>query len=217
MQVKDVVYLRLRDHIVDLTFAPGSSLREAALSELFGVSKTPIREALVRLEREGLVEVAPYRGARVREYTPEAIREIFDARGILEAECVRRAAEFREPLVLTALRTNTDNTRRALAVGDEKATAAALDEFDEILFRVLSNKLLAEVFDRLTLHLKRIGKIGASIERFGESLEFHEAIVTAIEEGDTRTAMATMRLHIASVRDVTEANAEATPLVSVSS
>lgn len=201
VQVKDIVYLRIRDRIVDHSFAPGESLREVALSELFGVSKTPIREALVRLEREGLVEIAPYRGARVREYTPEAVRELFDARGILETECVRRAAASRDPQVIAALGANTAETERALDAGDLVAAAAALDAFDDILFGLLHNRLLGDVFERLSIHLKRIGKLGASEARFRESLAFHREIVAAIEAGDPVTAAAAMREHIGSVRE----------------
>jgi DNA-binding GntR family transcriptional regulator len=202
VQVKDIVYLRIRDRIVDLTFAPGDSLREVALSTLFGVSKTPIREALVRLEREGLVEIVPYRGARVRRYTPEDVRELFDARGILETECVRRAAAQRDPAVIEALTANLAETAAALDAGDEVRAAAGLDAFDDILFGILDNKLLTDVFERLSVHLKRIGKIGASVERFRDSLEFHREIVAAVEAGDAAVAVRLMRAHIGSVREL---------------
>ncbi len=200
VQVKDVVYRRLRDRIVDGVFAPGESLREVALSALFGVSKTPIREALVRLEREGLVEIAPYRGARVREYTPDAVRELFDARGVLETECVRRAASRRDPQVLEALEQNVALTERALDAGDIPTASAGLDAFDDILFGMLKNRLLSDVFDRLSIHLKRIGKRGASEERFRESLAFHRVITAAIAAGDPVAAAAAMREHIGSVQ-----------------
>lgn len=202
VQVKDIVYLRIRDRIVDLVFAPGESLREVALSSMFGVSKTPIREALVRLEREGLVEIVPYRGARVRRYTPDDVRELFDARGILETECVRRAATQRDPRVLEALEANLAETAAALDAGDEQRASAGLDAFDDILFGILDNKLLADVFERLSVHLKRIGKMGASVERFRDSLEFHREIVAAIGSGDADEAVRVMRAHIGSVREL---------------
>ncbi|MFB2583233.1 GntR family transcriptional regulator [Herbiconiux sp. P15] len=202
VQVKDVVYLRIRDRIVDLTFAPGESLREVALSAMFGVSKTPIREALVRLERDGLVEIVPYRGARVRRYTEEDVRELFDARGILETECVRRAASTRDAAVIAALTANIEETALALEAHDEDRAAAGLDAFDDILFGMLHNKLLSDVFDRLSVHLKRIGKMGASVERFRDSLQFHREIVSAIEAGDPAGAAAVMREHIGSVREL---------------
>lgn len=201
LQVKDVVYLRIRDRIVDSTFAPGSSLREVALSELFGVSKTPIREALVRLEREGLVEIVPYRGARVREYSADDVRELFDARGILETECVRRAAASGDPDVLSALEMNVAATRRALDDGDVAAAGGFLDLFDDILFSTLRNRLLGDVFDRLSVHLQRIGRQGASIASFRESLAFHEQIVAGIGSGDSAAAVSAMRAHIGSVRE----------------
>ncbi len=202
VQVKDMVYLRIRDRIVDHSFAPGEALREVALSAMFGVSKTPIREALVRLEREGLVEIAPYRGARVREYTAEAVQELFDARGILETECVRRAALERDPEVLEQLTRNLALTQKALDDGDAARADAGLDAFDDILFAMFHNKLLADVFERLSIHLKRIGKMGTSLERSRESMEFHRQIVEAIEVGDPSRAAQVMREHIDAVRDL---------------
>ncbi|MBZ5739504.1 GntR family transcriptional regulator [Nocardioides mangrovi] len=201
MQVKDVVYRRLRDRIVDLSFAPGTSLREVALSELLGVSKTPIREAFVRLERDGLVEVAPYRGVKVRAYSAEAVRELFEARGLLETECVRRAAERRDPELLAALESNIAETERALDAGDAEAVARGLDVFDEILFASLGNSLLADVFERLTIHLRRIGNMVASPDRSRESVAFHRTILGAIAEGRAEDGARAMAEHIAVVRD----------------
>jgi DNA-binding GntR family transcriptional regulator len=201
MQVKDVVYQRMRERIVDLSFAPGTSLREVALSELFGVSKTPIREAFVRLERDGLVEVAPYRGVKVRAYSAEDVRELFEARGLLETECVRRAAERQDPGLLSALAANVAATEGAVAAGDAEAVARGLDAFDEILFASLGNHLLADVFERLTIHLRRIGNMVASPDRSRESVAFHRTILAAIAEGRGEDGAREMSAHIAAVRD----------------
>ncbi len=74
--LRDDVYRRLRDAIVDGTFAPGEQLRDGELAEWLGVSRTPVREALVRLEQEGFVTITPRRGVRVRELTRRDVLEV---------------------------------------------------------------------------------------------------------------------------------------------
>ncbi|MBM9468692.1 GntR family transcriptional regulator [Nakamurella leprariae] len=196
LQIKELVYARLRQAIIDQTFKAGEPLREAALGERFGVSKTPIREALVRLEQDGLVEIAPYRGARAKRYTQADLHEIYAAREILEAECVRRAALADDPALVERLRANVARTEKAVAAGRLAAAADALDEFDEILFSQLHNSLLEEIRTRLSAHLQRVGQVGRSRVRFQSSADQHRRIVDAIAEGDAETADALLRAHL---------------------
>jgi DNA-binding GntR family transcriptional regulator len=199
LQIKDQVYEQLRRGIIDQTFPAGEPLREQALTERFGVSKTPIREALVRLEQDGLVEIAPYRGARAKRYTRTDLAEIYAAREVLEAECVRRAALARDPVLVDQLRANIAKAEKATAGGRLAAAGEALDEFDELLFAQLDNSLLAEIQARLSAHLQRVGQVGRSRKRFQTSVEQHHRIVDAIADGDTVRADALLREHL---RDV---------------
>ena len=91
-QLKDSVYLKLRQEIVSGKLPPGYLLREAELAARFGVSKTPLREAFVRLEKDGFVEIAPYRSAVVGGYSRQDLREIYEVRELLEGLCAREAA-----------------------------------------------------------------------------------------------------------------------------
>jgi len=91
-QLKDSVYLKLRQEIVSARLPPGYLLREAELAARFGVSKTPLREAFVRLEKDGFVEIAPYRSAVVAGYSRQDLREIYEVRELLEGLCAREAA-----------------------------------------------------------------------------------------------------------------------------
>src|SRR5579885_1243438 len=83
-QLERRVYERLRDDIVSGLLRPGDQLVEARLASDLGVSKTPVREALIRLQRDGLVSIEPYRGARVLEPSNDDIREILEFRELLE-------------------------------------------------------------------------------------------------------------------------------------
>ncbi len=201
LQIKELVYARLREAIIDGSFAAGEPLREAALSERFGVSKTPIREALVRLQQDGLVEIAPYRGARAKRYSPSDLQEIYAAREILEAECVRRAATDADPALIALLRANLERTASSLVAGDLDDVTIALDDFDDILFAQLRNSLLDEIQAKLSAHLQRIGRLGGSGARFEASLDQHRKIVAAIEASDPAGAIELLRAHLNSVMD----------------
>lgn len=199
-QVKELVYRRLVRAIVDLELRPGEQLRERQLATSMQVSKTPLREALVRLEKEGLVTVAPYRGAIVRGYRRRDIREIYDLRELLEGFCARRAAMQISDDDEDALR---DNVRRSRALLDENDTGplpALFDEFDRILYRQAEGHRIGHLLDELALHLERLGNLTVDVPgRLDASVVQHEAIVTAIVKRDPTAAEDACREHIRSV------------------
>src|ERR671936_2125325 len=98
-QLERRVYERLRDQILNGELRPGDQLVEARLASELGVSKTPVREALIRLQRDGLVHTEPYRGARVMSPSEADVREILELRLALECHIVRDLAERRPPAV----------------------------------------------------------------------------------------------------------------------
>lgn len=200
VQVKDLVYRKLRDALIAGSFAPGESMRETVLAMRYQVSKTPIREALVRLEQDGLVEIAPYRGARARTYSVDDVRELYEARELLECACVRLVVE--RPDALSAIVTNVERTAAALDAGDLVAAAALLDAFDDLFFELLDNALLKGVIERLSLHLRRLGTLGAGQARFADSLAQHRAILAALQRGDEAGAQDVLRAHLREVREV---------------
>lgn len=213
VQVKEIVYQKLRDALVDHQFAPGEALREVALCARFEVSKTPIREALVRLDHDGLVEIIPYRGARARVYTAADVRGFFQVREMIECESVRLAVANPDG-VLEQLASNVAQTRAALEAGDLKKTSAKLDAFDDLLFGILHNRLLDELIERLKLHLRRLGKMGAGKGRFEDSLLQHEMILAALQQGDASAAQDALRAHLASVLEAEIAGLESVAAVS---
>jgi DNA-binding GntR family transcriptional regulator len=200
-QIKDRVYDRLRQALIAQEFAPGEPLREAALTELYGVSKTPIREALVRLQRDGLVEIAAYRGARASVYTRDDLREIFETRAILESECVRRAARDESGDTGRELLATVEAAEAALAADDLDTVGHHLDEFDRILFAQLRNGLLDEIRDRLTMHLQRMGRTHLTADSARRSLADHRAIIAAVAEHDAEAATRELRAHLDSVQE----------------
>ena len=91
--VREAAYGHLRDSILRGSLLPGTRISEPNLAEQLGISRTPVREALQRLSQEGLVELTPAKGARVRVLSAEEVREVYEARAMLEGEAARLAAE----------------------------------------------------------------------------------------------------------------------------
>ena len=183
-KVTDWVYEELKAAIVDLRLAPGDPLREATLAGQLGVSKTPIREALTRLEQEGLVETTSFKGAVVTGYSRQDLIEIYELRELLENTAVRAAAESMTEVDRARL-SRVCRESRELKKGDDAAgLAALLSEFDDVLFDQVRNSRIRALVENLRAHLTRIGHLTAEIPgRIGASVNEHEKIVEAITAG----------------------------------
>lgn len=194
------VYRRLRAAIISGEYPPGDKLAETALSERLDTSRTPVREALRRLAREGLVEVAPNRGARVVRWTPDDLAEIFRLRALLEGHAASRAATLRTDDELRQL----DDTIAAMdALGDRRDDEAMAERTR------LNNELHAAVVSaarspRLAVLLEQLVSatlVFRTFERYSpEALERsrrqHHDLVLAMHAGNPELAAATMTAHL---------------------
>lgn len=199
-QLKDLAYEKIRTMLVNVEFAPGDVLREQALVKLLGISKTPIREALIRLQHEGFVESEAYRGFSVRGYTPDDLRDIYEIRELIEAECASRIAAAQDSVVIEQLLTNVAAAEVALARGELDTVRDLIREFDSILFSTIENERLRQLVDEMRLHVQRIGRITTGISgRLEQSVGQHRAIVDAIAAKRSARARQLMSVHIRSV------------------
>jgi GntR family transcriptional regulator, rspAB operon transcriptional repressor len=199
-KVTDWVYEELKGAIVDLRLAPGEPLREATLAEQLGVSKTPIREALTRLEQEGLVETTSFKGAVVSSYSRQDLLEIYELRELLENAAARAAAESMSEPARARLGRIAAESRRLRGGGDRALLAALISEFDDVLFDQVRNSRIRALVENLRAHLTRIGHLTAGIPgRIDASVDEHERIVEAIAAHDPALAEQRMREHIRSV------------------
>jgi DNA-binding GntR family transcriptional regulator len=199
-QLERRVYEQLRREIVDGTLRPGEQLVEARIADALGVSKTPVREALIRLQRDGLVSIEPYRGARVVEPSPGDVAEILELRLVLECHLARDLAARRPAGVVAALQGSIDASRAALASGDREALLDALTAFSDIQAGACGNSRLTKLLTDLRSVLLLIG--ATSLQAAGRehrSIEQHEAILTAIQAGDGVAAAAATAEHIRSI------------------
>lgn len=199
-QLKDSVYLKLRQEIVTAQLPPGYVLREAELAARFGVSKTPLREAFVRLEKDGFVQIAPYRSAVVAGYSRQDLREIYEVRELLEGLCAREASVHISAEDMAALTRVVKESAAAYEAGDTEALTALIDEFDVLLYRQSKNSRITAMLDNIRDHVTRIGRLTVAIPgRLGNSVQEHQAIYDAIAARDGERAETLLRQHILSV------------------
>lgn len=199
-KVTDWVYEEVRQAIIELRLKPGEPLREGTMAEQLGVSKTPVREALARLEQEGLVETASFKGAVVSGYSPEDLREIYELRELLEGAAARAAATSASNETLTRMAALVAESRELRARDDLEGLAVLLGAFDLVIYEQVANERIRALIENLKAHLARIGRLTEEIPgRVKASVEQHAAIVDAIVARDADEAERTMRIHIRSV------------------
>ncbi|KUG53346.1 hypothetical protein AVL62_00620 [Serinicoccus chungangensis] len=190
--LRDDVYGRIRDEIVRGRLAPGEKINDAELGAWLGVSRTPVREALLRLARDGLVLARP---GRVTAVAPEDEAVLAHAREVvaeLHALAVRSAAARLGTDDLVAMDEATARLRAALAVPDPAAALQADDDFHAVPVRVAGNPILAEQLDAVTAMLRRAEFLHFGSLTGGDSPAEHDLIVRRLREGDTvRAADAT--------------------------
>ena len=211
----DAVYEQLKAAIVELRIPPGAPLREAEIAQGLSVSKTPVREALGRLEQDGLVTLNSFRSATVTDYTARDLQEIYELREIIEVAAARAAAESMSEKGLADLgriasecvRLNAQGGGGGSAGGGGNAGGATelvqlISEFDTVLYEEVTNRRIRAILDNLAAHLARIGRLTTEIPgRIDASVREHAQIYEAIERRDPETASRFMRDHIRSVRD----------------
>ncbi|MCO1581135.1 GntR family transcriptional regulator [Crossiella sp. SN42] len=199
-------YQTLRAGILDGTYEPTERLGEVDLAEGLGLSRTPVREALRRLEVEGLVELEPHRGARVAQWTRADVEELYDLRMLLESFLARRAASRISQTALARLAQLRDAMVAAAAPGpgqDLARVAEANCEFHAIIGaaaaspRVLT--MLTTVIE-MPLVLRTFHRYQPA--ELARSLSHHRELVDALTEGDPDWAEAVMRAHVLAAKRV---------------
>jgi DNA-binding GntR family transcriptional regulator len=197
-------YEALRAEIVDGRLQPGQRLRTAALAERLGFSRTPIREALVLLEGEGLVKLEPRRGAVVRAFAGEDLMDLYEVRALLEAHAARRAAEHIGPADLQRL-------HELVALGEGRRTATRDDAEAQIGWNVEFHRVVCRAADspRLLEALRAVAGIPLAFRtatwlddaQRARSLASHREVADALSAGSAERAEAAMRMHLLGARD----------------
>ena len=198
-------YEALKEAIRNNVFAPGYQGSEQEIASRLGMSRTPVHEAVIRLQEEGLVRVLPRRGVVVRAISPDDMREIYGVIIAVEAASAETLAEMpggeRGP-VADELDAVNERMRSALAADDLDEWAKADERFHQLLVERSGNGRLARVFHTIMDQSHRARMLTLRLRpKPTASVREHRAIVDAIRRGDVRAARERAQRHRATARD----------------
>ena len=197
---RDEPYLRIRDAIIEGQFPPETALTEQSLAAWCGVSRTPVREALRRLEQDGLIERSS-RGLVVSARTPEQVLDTYEVRIVLEESVARFAAERHTTIDRIRLEKALAASGDAHEAGTELARSNR--NFHRAMWMASHNEALIDVLSRLYLHLTRYPATSLSYEqRWEETQVDHRQLVDAVMRRDADEAAAIARRHFERARDI---------------
>jgi DNA-binding GntR family transcriptional regulator len=193
----DVAYRVVRQRILDNAWAPGTQVLEGALALELGMSRTPVREACIRLANEGLVEIVPRHGIRVLPVSPSDMREIYEILTSLESMAAELVANSRPSAQkLAPLEKASRDMERALKRDDLDGWAEADERFHRHLLEMCGNAKLAGIVFNYWDRTHRARMVTLRLRpRPVNSTREHLAIVKAIRQGDAATAGALFRAH----------------------
>jgi len=199
------VYAHVKERLLDGTFPGGSLLSENELSQQLGLSRTPVRQAFVQLEAEGLLELYPKRGALVVPVAASEIEDVFEARLLVEEHCARRAANAGARLVAD-LEPLIAEQEQAVAQGAPgmAAFARADRHFHRAIVHAAGNAILTRLYDALRDRQQRIATVSLA-RNPGDAERFvaeHHGIVEAIGRSDGAAAADLVSAHLRAARDV---------------
>jgi DNA-binding GntR family transcriptional regulator len=198
-------YAALRAAIVSGELAPGRQLSENELAARLGVSRTPIREALVRLRDERLVEIVPQLGTFVTRISTPAVADAQFIREALECACIRRAAELATEDDVAALEDNLRAQQRAQEAADFDAFYVLDDAFHEALCEASGHGIAWSLAQRADGHLVRVRRLSLPVpEYMGEMIDEHRAVLEAVGAHDPDRAEEALRHHLRMVLSVLE-------------
>ena len=187
----------IEDAVIAGEFRPGDRLDEASLAERFGVSRTPIREALLQLGAEGFIDVRPRRGAIVSVPSPTGLFEMFETMAEIESACGRLAARRLTPESDAAMEAAHRGCEAAAREGDSEKYYAVNRDFHEAIYRASRNSFLADQAFALHKRLSAYRRIQLRARnRLLQSLQEHAGILEAIRAGDEQLAATRLHDHV---------------------
>lgn len=201
----DGAYERIREAILQMALRPGEPLVEAKLAATLGISKTPIRQALRRLEQSGLVVVVPNRGYFVSELTQHDAHEILELRAVLEGLAIFRACARLSDEEIEHLEDLLHQQHDAYDRGELDLAAEIGHQFHRVLHQKADNQRLSMMLDMLSDQFHRIRLLSSHIPgRLPRSMEEHAELFAALRARDATRAEACMRAHLFAVYEEVE-------------
>ena len=195
--VADKVTEDIRQDILSGKLAPHERLREVELAEKYGVSRTPIREAIGKLVDAGLVKVIPYCGAEVANIDLDEIRDMYQVRLVLEGLVVELATPFIQEKNLEKLNEYILNMDQAISHDDYQAYSAIHEKFHAYIYNLCPNQYLMNLTTELmevSASFRRSSWV--TVRKVNVSQEYHRKILDALTKGDAKAAKEANEKHI---------------------
>jgi DNA-binding GntR family transcriptional regulator len=200
-------YDAVKDAILSLQLRPGEFFSIGSLADQLDVSRTPVREALLLLEREGLVHLVPHKGAYIAQITRQDVEEIFELRILLESYAAGLACDRLVDSELERLEQLLKESKRAIDQHEYLTSSDLGRQIHDVLVQKAENSRLNLYLNDLDAHYTRIRRLSALMQgRLYKSHEQHVLILSALKARDPEGARQAMADHLSSVRDDILAN-----------
>lgn len=187
--LREIVYEELRQGILTGTIKPGTRMMEVDLADEMGVSRTPVREAIRKLEKEGLVSIKPRKGAYASEISVKSMMDILEVRSHLESLAANLAAERMSPVEKAELKQMEDQFEEALRTGDMQEMIRTDSRFHRMIVDASRNGHLIQLVEQLQELVLRFRYIYyKDFKRAAEMAPEHQGIYKAIFAGDSEQA-----------------------------
>jgi DNA-binding GntR family transcriptional regulator len=198
--LKETAYRSIKDAILSLRLEPGAPIVETSLAEELGISKTPVRDALQELEREGFVARILFKGTYVTDVTVKDVREVFQLRAVLEGLAARLAAPCFSDGELDEICAHLLAAEEALAGGDLRLCSQHGTELHQAIIHKADNHRLVPIIQNLDDHVRRFRALSDRISgRLHKSVKEHRRVLAALYDRDPMAAELAMRDHLLSV------------------
>ena len=186
----------IKNNIIRLELAPGSRVSEKNLADEMGLSRTPVREALIELARGGIVEIYPQRGSMVALIDYSLVEEARFMRSVMENAVVRLVCEMAKPEDILKLGENLKLQEFYLDSTDAGRLMELDDDFHKLLFDIAQKSQSYLLMQNLTLHFDRVRNMALSAVKELKIVQDHQAIVEAIRQHDAERAGELMEIHL---------------------
>ncbi|MEV6650199.1 GntR family transcriptional regulator [Streptomyces sp. NPDC051219] len=193
----DRVYTHIKQAVLDRRYGGGTLLTEGELAEAVGVSRTPVREALLKLEVEGLIKLYPKKGALVLAVSAQEIADVVETRLLVEEHAARKAVPA-PPHLLARLEELLEQQKRQADAGDLAAVAVTDRCFHAEIVRSGGNEILSRLYDQLRDRQLRMGVavMHSHPDRIAKNIVEHGEILEALRAGDADAAAGLVHRHV---------------------
>ena len=199
--LRDAAYEKIKRMIVTLQLSPGERLNEQMVSDLIGIGRTPVHQALQLLDAQGFVKIIPRKGLIVQHDSLNDALTVLEARVVIEIELARMAAQRASPGAISDIEASLGSSRKSIEAKDFQAFMDSDWLFHNAIASAASNAILSEMFNELHARVERIWYLRPwKLENLKRTQEEHSAVFRAIANRKPEAAAEAMRAHLDTLR-----------------